>query len=318
MAFDPNNPTASGMVLTFDDEFNSPSWSNDGTANGVHWTDHGINPAPSVSPNNVAVSNGVLSITATNHNGTWTSGTLQTVDSAGAGFAQKFGYFEADIKIPGGDGSWPSWWLLSQQHFTSGGPASELDIMENAGKTPSVWAGTVHDGFGNQSALFPPSPDLSQGFHRFGLLWDPNSPDLTWFLDGKEVGTEAKFADTDQSPMFAILGLGIGNNGQGGPDGSTPSSLSELVDNVRIYQFAGLNPTAVAPEAVSPALGNNDPVAHVDALGHLGAVASVPEPVPVAPTPPVSVPEPIAPMPVTLDHVLPQSLPSLEFAHIAI
>src|SRR5579863_1263322 len=141
MTFNANNPTASGMVLTFDDEFNSTTWSSDNVANHTLWTDHGINPQPSLNPADLAVSNGVLQISATNNNGNWTWGSLQTVNSSVQGFSQKFGYFEADIKIPGGDGSWPAWWLLSTQHFTSGTPASELDIMENAGKTPSVWGG---------------------------------------------------------------------------------------------------------------------------------------------------------------------------------
>ena len=44
MAFNPNNPTASGMVLTFDDEFNQVSWSDNNVADNTLWTDHGINP----------------------------------------------------------------------------------------------------------------------------------------------------------------------------------------------------------------------------------------------------------------------------------
>jgi hypothetical protein len=40
MPFDPNNPAATGMVLTFDDEFNKLSVSDDGESNGTTWTDH--------------------------------------------------------------------------------------------------------------------------------------------------------------------------------------------------------------------------------------------------------------------------------------
>ena len=37
-SFDPTNPAASGMILTFDEEFNSLSASGDGAANGTTWT----------------------------------------------------------------------------------------------------------------------------------------------------------------------------------------------------------------------------------------------------------------------------------------
>src|SRR5579883_1515889 len=54
-------------------------------------------------------------------------------------------------------------------------------------------------------------------------------------------------------------------------------------DYVRVYQFANQNPTAVQAQAASPAAGNNDPVAHVNALGQSGTTGSG-SPAP-APTP---------------------------------
>ncbi len=253
-AFNADDPAASGMLLTFDDEFNEASWSDDNAADGKRWCDRGINDDPGVSPANLAVKGGVLAITARRRaDGSWISGTLQTVNRRAEGFAQKFGYFEANIKIPKGDGAWPAWWLISTRHFTHGEPASELDIMEDAGHTPSVWAGSIHDGRGQSERVFPPTKvDLSLAFHRFGLLWDPLSPDIVWYFDGREVGRKRKLSTTDSSPMMAILGFGIGDNGQGGPNESTPDPMHMYVDYVRIYQFPEQHPKPVAMQPVSP------------------------------------------------------------------
>jgi beta-glucanase (GH16 family) len=275
MTFNPNNPTASGLVLTFDDVFDGVSWSSNGPADGTLWTDQGINPGPpngiaAISPNNLSVSNGVLDITASEGaNGTWTSGMLTTVNSALQGFTQKFGYFEADIQIPKGDGAWPAWWLYSANHFINGAPPSEIDIMENAGSNTTNFGTTIHDGLGNQNpnVVQNAGVDLSAGFHRYGMLWDPNSSSVTWYLDGNAVATSAKFSDTDMQKMLMTLDLEVGNFGGGGPDASTPSTMNMLVDYVRVYQFASQNPVAVQPEAVSTAAGNTDPTALVNALG---------------------------------------------------
>ena len=291
MTFDPNNPTASGLVLTFDDEFNKVSWSDNNVANNTLWTDHGINPgAPNgiadIRANNLSVHDGYLDIAATRDgNGNWTTGMLASVNSSVQGFTQKFGYFEADIQIPHGAGSWPAWWLYSADHFTNGAPPSELDIMENAGSDTTNWGTTIHDGLGNQNGNVVQNAgvDLSQAFHRYGMLWDPNASTITWYLDGKAITSAQKYATTDVQHMMMTLNEEVGDFGGGGPNGSTPATMHMLVDYVRVYQFAGQGGTAVQLDTVSPAPGNNDPVAHVDALGQSGSSAGVtPSPSPAA------------------------------------
>ena len=282
MTFDPNNPTASGMVLTFDDEFNSANWSDNNVANHTIWNDQGINNPSSLgtavaTPGALSVGNGVLTITAQSNGGGFNSGMLQTVNSAAQGFAQKYGYFEADIKIPPGQAAWPAFFLYSQPHFTNGASPSEIDILEGGGSNDAMWAGTIHDGMGNQNGnnVQNAGIDLSQGFHRYGMLWDPNSSDVTWYLDGREVMTAPKFSDTDAQAEFMALQLQLNNNNTG--------TLQMQTDYVRVYQFANQNPTAVQAQAASPAAGNNDPVAHVNALGQSGTTGSG-SPAP-APTP---------------------------------
>ncbi|HEX7969720.1 MAG TPA: glycoside hydrolase family 16 protein, partial [Stellaceae bacterium] len=263
MAFDPNNPTGSGMVLTFDDEFSSVSWSADVAATHSKWNDHGSNPGlalESASDSALSLSNGALTMTATNDGSGWKSGFFQSVNTSGQGWTQKYGYYEADIKMPAGQNAWPGFWL-----YHTSGPASEIDIVETGGTAhETTWAGTVHDGFGAQNGnnVQNAGVDLSAAYHRYGMLWDPNSSNITWYLDGKQVMTAPKYSDTDQSPMTMILNLAVADAG----GGNTPLAMS--VDYVRVYQFASQNPTAVQADAASPAPGNSDPVALVDALGH--------------------------------------------------
>src|SRR6266851_2590427 len=228
MTFDPNNPTVSGLVLTFDDEFNKVSWSDNNVANNTLWTGHGINPgAPNgiadIRANNLSVHDGYLDIAATRDgNGNWTTGMLASVNSSVQGFTQKFGYFEADIQIPHGAGSWPAWWLYSADHFTNGAPPSELDIMENAGSDTTNWGTTIHDGLGNQNG------NVVQ-----------NASTITWYLDGKAITSAQKYATTDVQHMMMTLNEEVGDFGGGGPNGSTPATMHMLVDYVRVYQFAG-------------------------------------------------------------------------------
>jgi beta-glucanase (GH16 family) len=276
MTFNANNPTASGMVLTFDDEFDTASISNASGANGTNWTNHIW--FHSATPQDFQVSNGVMNILGNNPNDPWAAN-METVDSNGQGFAQKFGYFEADIKVSGGQGTWPAFWMFDANRTTNGNAlGQEFDIMEGQGSVKNGYFGTIHSDTNNAggqtdqqnaSNFINSGFDISNGYHRFGLLWDPNSPNMTFYLDGKPVETVPKFADTDQNPMQLILGSGFGDIGLGsnGVNGSTPVPADVQVDYVRVYQFASQSPHAVQAQAVSTAAGNTDPVALANALG---------------------------------------------------
>jgi beta-glucanase (GH16 family) len=274
MTFDPNNPTASGMVLTFDDEFTTSSISSDGVANGTKWNNHIWFHSP--APGDFSVSNGVMNILG-DPSDPWAAN-MMTVNSAGQGFTQEYGYFEADIEVPAGQGTWPSFWGFSENSILGQNvPASEFDILEGQGSAPTYYWSTLHqstNGAGgvpdatNSNATINSGITLSAGFHRFGMLWDPNSNYVTFYLDGKPMIQVPKWSTTDSSAIALILGSGIGDMiGTNQPNASTPDPADMKVDYVRVYQFASLDPTAVQPDPVSPAAGNTDPVALVNALG---------------------------------------------------
>jgi beta-glucanase (GH16 family) len=250
LTFDPNNPAASGMVLTFDDEFNTISVSNDGPQDGTTWTNHlWYEPQGATPTSTLSVSNGVLSMQP---NGGGFG--ITTMDPSGKGFTQKYGYFEARIWLPQGSGTWPGFWLESANHATSGAASSEIDIMEGQGVDTNGYFATLHMNSGsgadqqNSNNYVNAGTDLQAGWHTYGMLWDPNSSNIVFYLDGKAVLTVPKYDTTDSSPMMMVLGNAIGN--MIGSNGGTPSSSDIMkVDWVHAYQFASQDPTAVTPQS---------------------------------------------------------------------
>src|ERR1700756_4498406 len=69
-------------------------------------------------------------------------------------FSQAYGRFEARIKLPGGKGIWPAFWMLGDDIGKTGWPSSgEIDIMENIGDAKTVY-GTLHGpGYSGASGL---------------------------------------------------------------------------------------------------------------------------------------------------------------------
>ena len=60
-------------------------------------------------------------------------------------FEQRYGRFEARMKLPFGQGIWPAFWMLGNDIDTVGWPrCGEIDIMENIGREPAIAHGTLH------------------------------------------------------------------------------------------------------------------------------------------------------------------------------
>jgi len=97
--------------------------------------------APTGASNPFSVSNGHLTINMKKVDGAWQSGSMQTVNSAGDGFAQEYGYFEMRAAFHGGKGAWPAFWLLPQDTTVT---RPEVDIVEAYGGDPDGHHQAVH------------------------------------------------------------------------------------------------------------------------------------------------------------------------------
>ena len=155
----------------------------------------------------------------------FTSGVLTTQPS----FNQRYGYFEARVRLPRGKGLWPAFWMLPAD--LSWPP--EIDVVESVGD-PGRAVATVHarDVAPEPVAYDVPSTD---SFHVFAVSWDPRS--LVWYLDGREVARKPTPRDADK-PMFLVLNLAVGGHWPGDPDEATPFPARFSIDWVRAYQFA--------------------------------------------------------------------------------
>lgn len=166
-------------------------------------------------------------------------------------FEQRYGTFEARIRIPRGQGMWPAFWMLGRDvHTTDPWPTSgEIDVMENVGKEPGTVWGSLHmPGRSGASSVTASSglPDgraFADDFHVYTVDWEPGS--ITWSVDG-ETYAHVTPADAeggrwvfDDDPFFLVLNLAVGGVWPGPPDGSTQLPQQMLVDWVRVYAGTG-------------------------------------------------------------------------------
>ena len=108
----------------------------------------------------------------------------------------QYGYIEARIKMPVGQGNWPAFWMLRDGSYDPKvSTPGEIDITEWYGRYPNKSWSTLH---------FPADPTdpksatsagtaidnlkpLSDDFHTYAIAWLPNS--ITFLLDGVPVKT---------------------------------------------------------------------------------------------------------------------------------
>lgn len=199
---------------------------------------------------NVQQSEGKLVITARRENysqpnapsRSYTSARLKTAGK----FSQKYGRFEARIKLPETQGMWPAFWLLGEDKGQVGWPeCGEIDIMELVGSAPSTVLGTIHgpgysggDGISRNYTLAD-GKRFSEAFHTFAVEWEPSV--IRFYVDDVLYTTRTP-ADLPSGtrwvydhPFFIILNLAVGGGLPGNPDETTVFPQEMLVDYVRVY-----------------------------------------------------------------------------------
>jgi beta-glucanase (GH16 family) len=164
----------------------------------------------------------------------YTSGRVLTAGT----FEQAYGWFEARIKVPRGQGIWPAFWLLGGNNWPTEG---EIDIMEVLGHEPQALYGTAH-GPGYFGADAPTrkkvsAKPLSDDFHTYAVNWTPGL--IVWYLDGQEYFrlTPADLQGRKwvfDHPFHMILNVAVGGRWPGSPDRSTVFPQTMLVDYVRV------------------------------------------------------------------------------------
>jgi beta-glucanase (GH16 family) len=251
-----NSPVTAGGALTlvWSDEFNGPrldpqKWyfeSGDGSQYGIPgW---GNNELQWYLPDSAAISNGSLVITArreSSNGKSYTSARINTRDR----FAFKHGRIEARMKLPGGQGLWPAFWLLPQDSPYGGWAASgEIDIAE--ARNPGAAGGNTIYGVIHYGGQWPNnvqsgesygvSSDVTADFHTYALEWDP--AEIRWYVNGilfavqnSWFSTAAPFPAPFDQRFYILLNLAVGGNFPGAPATNTVFPATMQVDYVRVY-----------------------------------------------------------------------------------
>src|SRR6202035_1722863 len=194
-------PAQSGnanLVLTWSDEFEAPDGSGPdpkkwtAETGGGGWGNNELEYYTARRTNS-RVEKGNLVIDALQENFTGPDGLTREYTSARLKteklFTQKYGKFEARIRIPKGQGMWPAFWMLGDDISAAGWPAcGEIDIMENIGRESGTIHGTIHGlGYSGDKSLGAPyavaSGNVADDFHVFGTEWEPK--EIRFYVDGQ-------------------------------------------------------------------------------------------------------------------------------------
>lgn len=150
---------------------------------------------------------------------TFLSGAISTHEK----FDQKYGYFEARIKIPSHVGTFPAFWLFHENRVSEGTQRTEIDIMENLGHAPWYVYNSFHffknvsKGYSGDANFLKPRPsgqiytgtDYSENYHVYAVNWEPGK--VTWFIDGEQV-SELYSGEIDYESLYVMLNLAMGGN----------------------------------------------------------------------------------------------------------
>lgn len=256
---DPGTPVKNGYHLVFSDEFDGSTldlkkWNlmTDGSGGGNWELQYYV-----AMPDNHFLSDSKLTIRTLKKSYLGQQYTSAKLTTQGA-FATTYGWIEARIKVPKGQGLWPAFWMMPKDSLYGQWPTSgEIDIMEILSGAPNQLYGTAHYGpawpnqkqLGGQKNLS--GVDFSQDFHVFAVNWTADHID--WYVDG-ELYFTMKDTDGDwqtasqgapestspgkwpfDKPFYLILNQAMGGNWPGAPDPSiTQGDL--IIDYVRVYQ----------------------------------------------------------------------------------
>ncbi len=252
----PSTPSSGAWELTWSDEFNASSgtsldpskWT--AVSGGGGW---GNDELEYYTPRaeNVRQENGNLVIETRQESFTGDDHVTRQYTSARiksqGKFTQKYGRFEARMKLPLGKGLWPAFWLLGDDHETAKWPnCGEVDIMENIGDAHRIF-GTLHGpgvSKGSSAAQvhfdLPGNETVDNGFHVYAVEWEPGV--IRFYVDDHLYGTVTKESLPKDAvwvydhPFYILLNLAVGGGWPGSPDQTTKLPQQMLVDYVRVYQ----------------------------------------------------------------------------------
>jgi len=206
---------------------------------------------------NVEVNNGTLKLTARyepgvtcDTGGDFSSGFVETRDKA----SWTYGYFEARIKLPASNSTWPSFWMSPQDSEYGDWPRSgEVDVFEVKGHDMTRSYGNAH--WGNSESdrqqekgtyTFS-AGNTADDWHIYAVEWSEG--ELKFFIDDVHYHTINNFDEPNAAvhpgpfdkDFFLRLNVAVGGTYLDAPWDNAYNAINQLpatmeVDWVRVYQ----------------------------------------------------------------------------------
>jgi beta-glucanase (GH16 family) len=236
-----------GWKLVWSDEFNGSEldeskWSYE--VQKPRWVNDEWQGYTNKRKENVRLEGGHLVIEARrdNFNGQeYTSGRIKTQGK----HSWKYGRIEASIKLPGGLGTWPAFWMMPENQSRVWPGCGEIDIMEEVGHDQDTSVATTHTqaynwANNNVKTATTKVDGITSGYHTYALQWYADRIEM--YVDGRKYYTVNNEGKGDDAWPFdknfhIIFNLAVGGvwGGSKGVDGNIwPRAM--LVDWVRVYQ----------------------------------------------------------------------------------
>ena len=240
-------------TLYWSDEFN------DSTLNQSYWTYEigdgspntgwGNNEKQYYTNSNDLVNDGVLTIQAKKQDVGgyhYTSTRIKTQNKV----KFTYGYVEAKIQLPQGNGLWPAFWMMPNNSVYGGWPNSgEIDIMEARGRLINESSSALHFSFPSGGHTYLSDKKTGHNitqYHKYAVEWLQDS--ISFYVDdycylsyNKNQWSTSGATSSDTAPFdqdfYIILNLAVGGNFDGGilpPDSSLPAEMK--VDYVRVFK----------------------------------------------------------------------------------
>lgn len=252
-----------GYSLVFNDEFGGsavkrPKWFTR-YINGNETTDRLNDEKQRYRDNaNHRFADGILSLTARKVRSDDPQGINYESGMLRSDFTFRYGYVEARVRMPGGRGVWPAFWLASDvdaqgRHawppeidifeVVNNGVEDTMDMLHTgvivptgAAPAPTLYADTAY----SPTWTYWRAPyRFNDGWHTVAIEWTPEA--VSTFVDGRRIVTRAyrwtRSDGTPAGPAHLLLNLAIGGSwaGRHGIDDSAfPQALQ--VNWVRVYQ----------------------------------------------------------------------------------
>lgn len=244
-------PVEGEWVKTFDEEFDGDKV--DETKWNVY-ADNFWDKRSHFSKDNVVVKGGVAKLHYEKKTGYHNDDPSKKKTDYATGFldtygkwVQRYGYFEARMKLTSAPGLWPAFWLMPDRGVAAGPQwkrastndgAMEFDIMEFLGRWGGYryniamhWDGygKTHQQTGSTSIYFLPDKD---GYITAGLLWTPGL--AVYYANGKEVlrWESPRISNVQSDIMFTNVTGGWDNDAI--DDSKLPDDF--VIDYVRAWQ----------------------------------------------------------------------------------